>query len=102
MVAGDQTGPVVAGAAFDRVGGVVAVTEPNLWANILPGRHPATRHLALMLCTNPNLPERMRSVARRCEELGAAMVAVLPDGPELTVALRKLLEAKDAFVRSLL
>ncbi len=28
------------------------------------------------------------------------MVQILPDCPELTVGLRKLLEAKDAFVRT--
>jgi hypothetical protein len=30
------------------------------------------------------------------------MVDHLPDGPELTVGLRKLLEAKDCFVRAAL
>lgn len=28
------------------------------------------------------------------------MIEVLPDGPELTAGLRKLLEAKDCFVRA--
>jgi len=30
------------------------------------------------------------------------MIRVLPDGPELTSGLRKLLEAKDCFVRAAL
>jgi hypothetical protein len=30
----------------------------------------------------------------------AAMIKRLPDGPELTAGLRKLLEAKDCFVRA--
>ena len=30
------------------------------------------------------------------------MLATLPDSPELTMGLRKLLEAKDAFVRAAL
>ncbi|PRY56421.1 hypothetical protein B0I28_10970 [Glycomyces artemisiae] len=30
------------------------------------------------------------------------MIAALPDGPELTAGLRKLLEAKDCFVRAAL
>jgi hypothetical protein len=28
------------------------------------------------------------------------MISTLPDGPELTAGLRKLLEAKDCFVRA--
>jgi hypothetical protein len=34
--------------------------------------------------------------------LAEAMIVELPDGPELTAGLRKLLEAKDCFVRAAL
>jgi hypothetical protein len=48
-----------------------------------------------------HLPEKLREVSRPFGEL-AAVVAKLPQNPERTVALRKLLEAKDAAVRAAL
>lgn len=44
----------------------------------------------------------MRQVSRECCELAEFMLDNLRDGAELTVGLRKLLEAKDAFVRQAL
>ena len=35
-----------------------------------------------------------------CAQTAEGMIEELPDGPELTVGLRKLLEAKDCFVRA--
>lgn len=49
-----------------------------------------------------HLPEPMRSVSRACWILAENMEAELPPGPEKTAGLRKLLEAKDCFVRSIL
>lgn len=49
-----------------------------------------------------HLPERLRAHAMRCHDLAHAMAATLPPGPELTTGLRKLLEAKDCFVRAAL
>lgn len=43
-----------------------------------------------------------QTVSRPCHDLAAQMIAALPDGPELTTGLRKLLEAKDCFVRAAL
>lgn len=43
-----------------------------------------------------------RSASARCAALADTMVANLDDGPELTAGLRKLLEAKDCFVRAAL
>lgn len=65
------------------------------------GRHPSTTHIAQFF-TSDHLPEPLRAVARPCEQLAAEMVTALPDGPELTAGLRKLLEAKDCFVRAAL
>lgn len=64
-------------------------------------RHPATRHLARFFDSRHLRPE-LRRVAADCEQLAAAMILALPDGPELTAGLRKLLEAKDCFVRAAL
>lgn len=42
----------------------------------------------------------MRQVAGTYTDLACEVDRLLPDGPEKTVALRKLLESKDAAVRS--
>jgi len=49
-----------------------------------------------------HLPERLQAVSRPFGELADTIVATLPRNPERTVALRKLLEAKDAAVRAAL
>jgi len=49
-----------------------------------------------------HLPARLRDVSRPFGELADLIVATLPANPERTVALRKLLEAKDCAVRALL
>lgn len=65
------------------------------------GRHPGTTHLAQYFDFD-HLPPHLRGVSERCASLAAAMIGGLPDGPELTAGLRKLLEAKDCFVRAAL
>jgi len=67
----------------------------------IPDRHPATRQL-LRFFEADHLPPALQVVARPCAEMAAGMAATLPDGPELTTGLRKLLEAKDCFVRAAL
>ena len=47
-----------------------------------------------------HLPEHLREVSRPFGELAKLIVDTLPRNPERTVALRKLLEAKDAAVRA--
>lgn len=42
---------------------------------------------------------RLHEVSAKFQRLADELVRMLPDGPELTVALRKLLESKDAAVR---
>ena len=64
-------------------------------------RHPGTMHL-LRYFEYAHLPERLQAVSRPCAELAQQMADALPDGPELTAGLRKLLEAKDCFVRAAL
>ena len=48
-----------------------------------------------------HLPQHLQDVSRPFGELAEQIVATLPRNPERTVALRKLLEAKDAAVRAL-
>lgn len=47
-----------------------------------------------------HLPEKMKTVSAPCCDLAKMMDEMLPEGPEKTVGLRKLLEAKDCFVRA--
>ena len=49
-----------------------------------------------------HLPPHLQEVSKPFGELAAQIVETLPRNPERTVALRKLLEAKDAAVRALL
>lgn len=48
-----------------------------------------------------HLPAHLQAVSKPIGELARQLDAELPDGPEKTTGLRKLLEAKDCFVRSL-
>jgi hypothetical protein len=47
-----------------------------------------------------HLPEKMQDVSRPFGQLAVLICETLPRNPERTVALRKLLEAKDCAVRS--
>jgi len=64
------------------------------------GRHPATLALTRFFTYYHLSGRRQRDVAELCHDLAEAMVDLLPDSPELTAGLRKLLEAKDCFVRA--
>ena len=63
-------------------------------------RHPATQHLAKMLTPNPNLSGKQSDVSTWYADFAADLITDLPDGPELTAGLRKLLESKDCMVRA--
>lgn len=47
-----------------------------------------------------HLPAHLQEVSKPIGELAQQMEATLPDGPEKSAGLRKLLEAKDALVRA--
>lgn len=49
-----------------------------------------------------HLPPHLQEVSRPFAEHADRIVATLPRNPERTVALRKLLESKDAAVRALI
>lgn len=49
-----------------------------------------------------HLPESLKRISQPVGELAQTMEAELPDGPEKSAGLRKLLEAKDCFVRAAL
>ena len=49
-----------------------------------------------------HLPPHLQEVSKPVGELAQQMEATLPDGPEKSAGMRKLLEAKDCFVRAAL
>lgn len=49
-----------------------------------------------------HLPEHLQKVSKPIGDLAQEMADTLPDGPELSAGLRKLLEAKDCLVRAAL
>lgn len=62
-------------------------------------RHPGTEHL-LQFFTYEHLPEDLQLYSKPFADTAWYMAGCLPDGPELTAGLRKLLEAKDCCVRA--
>lgn len=56
----------------------------------------------LQFFRHKHLPAHLAAVSAPFGDLAAIIVGTLPRNPERTVALRKLLEAKDAAVRALL
>lgn len=60
-------------------------------------KNPIMRHFVYA-----HLPEKLQAVSKPVGELAEIMDARLPDGPEKSAGLRKLLEAKDCFVRAAL
>lgn len=63
--------------------------------------HPAVEHV-LKFFNTWNLPAELQEVARPFQTLAIEVANRAPDSQETTVALRKLLEAKDAAVRAVL
>jgi hypothetical protein len=47
-----------------------------------------------------HLPEKLQEVSKKFSELANWLEENLPDGPEKSVAMRKLLESKDCAVRA--
>ena len=69
--------------------------------NTQPLREPAAPNPILRYFTYAHLSTRsMRDVSERFFSLAHALDDILPNGPEKSVALRKLLESKDAAVRA--
>lgn len=68
-------------------------------ARVAAGRHPGVvslmRHLSYA-----HLPENLRAIVEPFGHLARVLLDTLPDSPELTEALRKLVEAKDCATRA--
>jgi hypothetical protein len=62
-------------------------------------RHAAVSHFA-PLFAREHLPAALQEIAAPVAQLASDMTQALPDDLELMAGLRKLLEAKDCFVRA--
>lgn len=63
--------------------------------------HPAIAHV-LKFFAFEHLPPKLQDISKPFCDLAKAVADRAPDNQETTVALRKLLEAKDAAVRAAL
>jgi hypothetical protein len=67
-----------------------------------PRHHPSTEAIMRYFAYD-HLPAGLpRLTSMRIGSVAKEMLDALPEGPELTAGLRKLLEAKDCFVRAAL
>lgn len=67
--------------------------------NGFTGRHPSVAHFE-PLFEFGHLPPHLAEISAEFADVVGSMLAKLPvDGPELSAGLRKLVEAKDCFVR---
>lgn len=71
-------------------------------ADVLEGRHDSVRQVAQWFDADHLREGRIRDASELCSGLAEYMLTTIDDCPELTVGLRKLLEAKDCFVRATL
>lgn len=79
-----------------------AAERAHLWREATQRPFPHALGLARYFTYAHLPPGPLRETSRRCAELAQQLYVELPDGPELTTGLRKLLEAKDCFVRAAL
>lgn len=63
-------------------------------------KHPSVEHV-IQFFEFGHLPEPLRAVSLGFAALATKVANNAPDDPETTVALRKLLESKDAAVRAM-
>lgn len=69
----------------------------------IAGRHPSVQQVLRWFSFEHLANGPARRVSIECGELAGDMIDLIPaDDPELTTGLRKLLEAKDCFVRAAL
>lgn len=64
-------------------------------------RRPSPTDHVLQFFKFDHLPEPFRRPSVACASVAQEMADTLPVNPELTAGLRKLLEAKDCFVRAI-
>lgn len=61
--------------------------------------HPSTESI-MQFFAYDHLPGNLQGISKACAILASDMIQMCPENAELTAGLRKLLEAKDCFVRA--
>ncbi|RUX03172.1 MAG: hypothetical protein E5V51_00095 [Mesorhizobium sp.] len=111
---GYQIGPVIAGQngtyfhlgrTYTKGGHYHADGEPSpfdlveLWTAEEPKAEPPTEHV-MQFFAFTHLPPTLREISRPFGQMAEEIVRTLPRNQQRTMALNKLLEAKDAAVRA--
>jgi hypothetical protein len=80
---------------------IVVTGDPDRFVDAMKAtaRPPAPEHI-MQFFAYAHLPPAMQAVSKPFAALADTIVKAIPRNPERTVALRKLLEAKDAAVRA--
>lgn len=66
-----------------------------------PARVEPVEHIEQFFAYS-HLPQHLQEVSKPFGDLAQQIILIIPRNPERTVALRKLLESKDAAVRALI
>lgn len=82
-----------------RFSGSPEVGSRAWFVHLGAGRHPGVAGI-LRYFAWTHLPESLRQTSAPFGYLAETMIALLPDSPELTETLRKLVESKDCAVRA--
>lgn len=91
------------GVSVSPFKGVGLQADPATLNRSMPNRkEEAVASPILKYFAFSHLPENLQAISRPVGELALAMENQLPDSAEKSAGLRKLLEAKDCFVRALL
>ena len=62
--------------------------------------HPAIKHVLQFFDDYEYLPDPLNHIGKEVHEMALGMASALPENQEVTVGLRKLLEARDWFFRA--
>jgi hypothetical protein len=71
------------------------IDAANPWEN----RHPSVKHFEPLFEFSHLSEGLLRDTSRVFAQMARTMLTLVEDGPEMSAGLRKLLEAKDCFVR---
>lgn len=66
----------------------------------LANRHPSVQEAARWLEPNTNLPPHLRVISEIFFDAARDLLALVEDSPQLTLALHKMVGAKDCAVRA--
>jgi len=80
----------------------IFVADENFWANLNRLKGEFRMNRLMRFFKSGHLPDDLQAVSARCADLAEAMDQRLAESAEKTAGLRKLLEAKDCFVRAAL